>query len=70
MVDVLNMSEKIHDGLEELASLLQWQVGEHLFMAVSDSLTRSEPTWSCPMGQIAENNICSKWLTTMAIPDL
>lgn len=46
-----------------LAALLQLQTEGDMFVAIADSLTTTKSVWTCPMGQIQENNICGMCLT-------
>lgn len=60
--DVETLLHDIHLELISLASLLQLQIEGHMFVAIAESLTKAESIWTCPIGQIQENNICSMFI--------
>ncbi|XP_053401221.1 uncharacterized protein LOC123549544 [Mercenaria mercenaria] len=57
-VDVETLLHDIHLELISLASLLQLQIEGHMYMAIAESLSKTEGVWTCPVGRIQENGIC------------
>jgi hypothetical protein len=62
--DVQTLLQDIHLELLSLASAIQLNIEGHMYKAIAESLVKSDGIWSCPIGQVQEHGLCSKYITT------